>query len=229
MTLLFLSACVGRASPTTPLPYSIELSPTDFVPAVDNPFFPLLPGTVLTYETTTDDAIERVVVEVIPGLREVMGIAATVVHDTVTLDSQLVEDTYDWYAQDKDGNVWYMGEDVSNYEDGEFKDKAGSWEAGEDGALPGVIMFGDPTAHLGETYRQEYYPGHAEDMADLLSLSATVSVPYGSFTGALETRDYTPLEPGHIEEKYYVEGIGLVKSLIPASGESENLIQYSHP
>jgi hypothetical protein len=137
-----------------------------------------------------------------------MGVACIVVRSRETEDGQLVEDTFDWYAQDRDGNVWYFGEATREYEDGEVASTSGSWEAGQDGALPGIIMRGEP--RIGDSYRQEYRVGIAEDMGEVVSLTATVTVPYGSFAGALETRDWSPLEPGVEEWKYYARGVGLV-------------------
>jgi hypothetical protein len=158
-----------------------------------------------------------------------MGVTATVVRDTVTLDGELVEDTLDWYAQDRLGNVWYFGEEVRNYRDGVLLDQAGSWEAGIDGALPGIIMYADPAAHIGQTYRQEYYPGQAEDMAEVLAVGVHVSVPAGDFEETLTTRDFTPLEPDLQEEKVYARGIGLVSAVNLTSGETERLLEISLP
>jgi hypothetical protein len=158
-----------------------------------------------------------------------MGITATVLHDTVYLDDELIEDTHDWYAQDQEGNVWYLGEEVSNYENGELVDHAGSWEAGVDGALPGIIMYADPAAHLGETYRQEYYRGEAEDMAELLSVTESVTVPYGVFDNVVKTRDYTPLEPDQLENKFYAQGIGVVKEIDVNTGEEALLVAFTGP
>jgi hypothetical protein len=215
--------------PAPPATYAVDLSPADFVPSVTNVYFPLVPGSSYAYEAETGEGLERTEIEVLAGSREVMGLSATVVHDVVTLDGQLIEDTYDWYAQDRLGNVWYLGEDVSNYEDAQFVDKAGSWEAGIDGALPGIIMFGDPSAHVGETYRQEYYQGQAEDMADLLSTSENATVPFGSFSNVIKTRDYTPLEPDLKEEKYYASGIGPIKTVNLTTGEEDVLIEFTSP
>lgn len=209
--------------------YTVDLQPADFVPRVDNPFLPFLPGTKYVYESRTQDGLEHTEVEVLSETREVMGITATVVHDTVYLDGQLIEDTYDWYAQDGQGDVWYLGEDVSNYENGQLTDKSGSWETGVDGALPGIAMYGDPIAHIGETYRQEYYQGHAEDMADLVSVSESATVPYGSFDHMLKTFEHTPLEPDLKENKYYAVGIGLVKDVNLATGEEDVLIEFTSP
>jgi hypothetical protein len=129
-----------------------------------------------------------------------------VVDDRAWEGGQLIEKTYDWFAQDKEGNVWYFGEDTKEYEDGKVVSTKGSWEAGVDGAKPGIIMPADPK--VGQSYRQEYYPGEAEDMARVLSLNDTVTVPYGSFDHVLETKEWTPLEPGFYEKKYYVGGVG---------------------
>jgi hypothetical protein len=208
--------------------YTFDLKPADFVEGVDNPYFPLVPGTKWIYEGQSKDGLERIEVEVQTETREVMGITATIVRDTVHVDGKIVEDTFDWFAQDKEGNVWYLGEDVSNYENGELADKTGSWEAGVDGALPGIIMYSDPTAHIGETYRQEYYPGQAEDMAELLSVTESVSVPFGSFEDVLMTKDYTPLEPNLMENKFYAQGIGLIKEIDPNTGEEVLLMAFTN-
>jgi hypothetical protein len=224
-----LASCTSAGSPSESEPYSVQLSPSDFVAGVNNPYFPLVPGSTYVYELQTDEGLERTEVQVLTDTRSVFAITATVVRDTVTLDGELVEDTYDWYAQDASGNVWYLGEDVSNFEGGRFVGKAGSWEAGVDGALPGIIMFGDPSAHIGETYRQEYYAGEAEDMADLLSVNETVTVPFGSFSAVLKTLDYTPLEPGVREEKFYAPGIGPVKTVNLTTGEEDVLLEFTSP
>ena len=144
-----------------------------------------------------------------------MGIDAVVVRDTVTVDGAVVEDTFDWYAQDRAGNVWYLGEDVSNYEDGEVVDHDGSWEAGVDGALPGVVMPAEPS--VGDAYRQEYLAGEAEDMGEVIALDGEVEVPAGAFAEVVTTRDWTPLEPDVVEEKDYAPGVGLVRER--AAGE----------
>jgi hypothetical protein len=126
----------------------------------------------------------------------------------VWLEDELVEETFDWYAQDRWGNVWYFGEYATDYEDGVPVSHAGSWQAGVDGALPGIIMLANH--RVGDTYRQEFYAGVAEDMGRVLSLSGSVCVPYGCFDDLLITKDWTPLEPGHIEHKYYAPGLGLI-------------------
>jgi hypothetical protein len=147
------------------------------------------------------------------------------VHDLVSEDGQVVEDTYDWYAQDRWGNVWYLGEDTTEYENGKPVSTEGSWEAGVDGALAGVIMPAQPA--VGLAYRQEYYAGEAEDAGEILSLDEKVDVPYGSFEGALMTHDFTALDPSADEHKYYVKGIGPVLTLaLPEGSGREELLSY---
>jgi len=209
--------------------YQVELNPADFVDVVDNPYFPLIPGTNYVYELQTADGVERTEVEVLAETKEILGITATVVRDMVSMGDKMIEDTYDWFAQDKEGNVWYLGEDVTNYENGAVKDKAGSWEAGVDGAIAGIVMFGDPTAHVGETYRQEYYAGEAEDMAELLSVTESVTVPSGSFDNVVKTHDFSPLDPELQEEKYYAQGIGAVKVVDLTTGVEEVLVEFTAP
>ena len=135
-------------------------------------------------------------------------------------DDELIEATLDWYAQDKDGNVWYMGEDSKEYEDGEFVGSEGSWEAGIDGAKPGIIMLANPI--IGLVYRQEYYEDEAEDKAEILSLNESVTVPFGSYDNCLRTRDWNPLEMDTIEEKYYAPGIGVVLE-VTVKGDNERV------
>lgn len=189
-------------------PYEPDIDPADFVDKVDNRYFPLDPGTTLVYEGKTREGTERIEVTVTNDIRRVMGVDCVVVRDKVFLDGGLIEDTRDWYAQDKNGAVWYFGEETAEYENGKVVSKKGSWEAGVDGAEPGIIMQADPK--VGETYRQEYYKGEAEDMARVLGLDETATVPYGSFDNLLMTREWTPLEPTVAEQKYYAPGIGNV-------------------
>ena len=121
---------------------------------------------------------------------------------------ELVEDTYDWYAQDHEGNVWYFGEETAEYEDGEIVSTAGAWEAGVDGALPGIAMEADPT--VGDSYRQEYYPGEAEDMAEVVQTGVSEEVAFGAFDDLIVIEEWTPLEPEVVEEKSYALGVGVV-------------------
>ncbi|HEY8058667.1 MAG TPA: hypothetical protein VID94_07940 [Acidimicrobiales bacterium] len=198
--------------------YAPELDPADFVAVVDNPYLPFVAGSRWTYEETNGEGqTEDIEIVVLDETREIAGITATVVRDTVTIAGVLVEDTHDFYAQDVDGNVWYLGEEVDNYENGDLVDHEGSFEVGVDGAYAGIVMEADP--QVGDAYRQEYYPGEAEDMGEVLRTGETVSVPGGDFTDVIVTRDWNPLEPDIIEEKYFAPGVGQVREATVA-GES---------
>jgi hypothetical protein len=214
------------ASTPSPSPsvtgYHPVVDPANFVAAVDNPYFPLTPGTTFVFEGMRDERGQRDEFAVTAETKVILGITCVVVRDTATRigDGRLIEKTDDWFAQDKQGNVWYMGEDTKTYDaKGDVKSTEGSWEAGVDGALPGIVMPGNPEPPA--TYRQEYYPGQAEDMAWLVSLDQSVKVPYRSFDHVLETLEWSPLEPNVIEKKYYASGIGLIFST-SAAGEIEN-------
>ncbi|MCI0396592.1 MAG: hypothetical protein L0332_20060 [Chloroflexi bacterium] len=222
---LLIAGCQSPSAGEPDEEYAPEIDPANFVGVIDNPYFPRIPGTRYIYEGQTEDGLERVELEVLPETRVVMGVTTTIVRDTVYLDGELVEDTYDWFAQDREGNVWYFGEESKEYEDGEAVSAAGSWEAGVDGALPGIIMYADPLDHAGEPYRQEYYAGEAEDMGEVVGLVESVTVPFGSFDNILQTKDWTPLEPGVEEHKFYASGIGVIKELNVESGETIELIE----
>jgi hypothetical protein len=189
--------------------YAPKIDPADFSTTIDNPYFPLAPGSRWVYESETNDGLERIVVEVTDDTREVMGVTTVVVRDTVTLDGVVIEDTYDWYAQDVDGNVWYFGEDTREFVDGVAVNAAGAWEGGIDGAQPGIVMLAEPEA--GDRYRQEYFKGEAEDEAKVLALDAIVDVPFGTFDDVLRTKDFSRLDRGVVEHKFYAKGIGAVK------------------
>ncbi len=196
----------------------MELDPADFSADITNPYFPMEPGRRWTYEEVEPDGTvqEVVVIATHDTKRLANGITARVVRDTVTLDGEIIEDTLDWYAQDVDGNVWYLGEDTAEFENGEVVTKEGSWEAGVDGAIPGVIMPANPQA--GMAYRQEYYEGHAEDRAEVLGTDEMVETAYGQFDGAVLTKDLVPLEPDVQEYKLYVADVGMVLALKVSGG-----------
>ena len=198
-------------------PYDWTIDPADFVTTVDNPYFPLEPGTVTRFVGTTDGEREVVTVRVTDRTKEIMGVTAVVVRDTVRVKGEVTEDTFDWYAQDVDGNVWYMGEDTKEYDGGQVVSTEGSWEAGVDGALPGVIMPADPT--VGLAYTQEHYAGQAEDKGKIVAMGRQVSVPYGSFDQVLVTEDWTPLEQNALERKSYAPGIGVVFEELVRGGQ----------
>jgi hypothetical protein len=190
----------------------VTLDPANFVAVIDNPYWPLPKGARWNYtETDADGTQQQITVEVTRDTRQIMGISATVVHDQATQDGVVVEDTFDWYAQDSAGNVWYMGEDTKEYTNGQVSSTEGSWEAGVDGALPGVVMPADPQPGL--TYRQEWYAGHAEDAAVVLGLDEQVALATRAYTNVLMTRETTALEPDELEIKLYAPGVGLVLEL----------------
>jgi hypothetical protein len=198
-------------------PYDWTIDPANFIHGVDNPYFPLVPGTTLVYEGQSDGEREVVTVRVTSRTKEILGVTCVVVGDTVTVAGQVHEDTFDWYAQDVDGNVWYMGEDTKEYEDGKVVSTEGSWEAGVNGALPGVIMPAHP--EVGLAYTQEHYAGEAEDKGKVVGLGELVTVPFGSFDEVLVTEDWTPLEPKIREHKSYAPGIGVVFEEIVRGGQ----------
>jgi len=197
-----------------------EIAPDNFVATIDNPYFPLVVGTIFRYRAETDDGIETGEAEGTNDTRLILGVTTTVVIDRVFLDGELVEETADWYAQDVDGNVWYFGEDAKDYENGQLVSTEGSWEAGSEGALPGIIMLATPK--VGQRYPQEFAPGVAQDMGQVLSLTESVSVPAGSWEGCLQTMDSSVLDPGHRELKYYCPTVGLVLEVSPRGGRQLN-------
>jgi hypothetical protein len=228
VALALLQGC-DAATPTALAPRAPELAarvvapplpaPSSFVSVIDNPFFPLIPGTTFLYRGESDEGVETNTVEVTHDTKVIEGITATVVHDRVYLDGVLIEDTFDWYAQDVQGNVWYLGEDSCEIEGGVCVSAEGSWEAGVNGAEPGIIMWANPAALKGKAYQQEFLEGEAEDLAKVLGLDATVSVPYGEFSGVLKTIEWSPLEPGVREQKFYYPGVGLLLELQPKGGQ----------
>lgn len=203
----------------------VELDPADFSVKIDNPYWPMAPGSRWVYrEKDGEGGVNRVVVTVTDETKRMAnGIQARVVHDVVSSDGEPLEVTDDWYAQDEAGNVWYLGESTAEYEDGRVVSRAGSWESGVDGAQPGVIMPAAPRP--GMTYRQEHYPGEAEDRGRVLSVDEQAKAPFGHFTDVVLTRDWTPLEPKVLEYKLYARGIGpvLVFDVSGGSGREELL------
>jgi len=226
MALVLLAGCSssggtgGAAQGKVKGAYAPSIDPADFTTKVDNKYFPLKPGTTFVYRGKTEDATEGDTVAVTSDTRNTMGVECVVVDDRVTEAGELTEKTYDWYAQDNEGNVWYFGEDSKEYENGKVKSTEGSWEAGKDGAEPGIIMPANP--NVGETYRQEYYKGEAEDMARALKLDGSATVPQGSYDHVLVTREWTPLEPNIAEHKYYAAGVGNVLE-VAVKGPQERL------
>jgi hypothetical protein len=186
-----------------------EFDPEDFVGVVDNRFHPLRPGTRFIYVGKEDGEPQKTITDVTHGQKTILGVEVVVVLDRVFQSGALKEKTLDWYAQDEDGNVWYMGEDTKTYENGKVVSTLGSWEAGKNGAKAGIIMLAHP--RVGQTYQQEFARGVAEDKARVVAINQKVSVPYGRFTGCLKTEEFTPLDPGATSVKWYCPGIGFVK------------------
>jgi hypothetical protein len=189
--------------PASALP---TFDPDNFVTVIDNPRYPLQPGT--TYINASPDGFFADNLTVTRDTIEILGVSCVVVDDLAYEDGELVERTLDYFAQDKQGNVWYLGEDSTHFEDGKVVSTEGSWRAGNGNQHAGIIMEADP--QVGDFYKQEQAPGVAEDQAVVISLNASLDVPYGSFTGLLQTDDTTPLEPGFVERKTYAEGVGLL-------------------
>jgi hypothetical protein len=212
--------------PPAVAPYAPEIDPADFVATIDNPYMPLEPGTTYVYRGASEGESERDVVVVTNETKEILGVICIVVRDVVSTQGEIKEKTFDWYAQDRYGNVWYFGEDSKEYENGKPASAAGSWEAGADGALPGIVMLGDPT--IGDLYRQEYYSGEAEDFGRILKLDASVDVPYGSYDNVLVTVDSTPLDPKLVEHKYYARGVGVIEEqAVKGPSEVSRLVSVS--
>ena len=216
-TLLAVVACLcagcgsQSSSRTTP-------KPRTFVTHVDNHWFPLTPGTVFVYRGSKDGEPGRDVVTVTSRTKLIQGARCTVVDDRLYVGGHLAERTADWYAQDEQGNVWYFGEDTAELdESGKVTSREGSWQSGVDGARAGILIPAHPK--VGRAFLQEYYKGHAEDHSQILSLSASIRVPYTTSKHALLTKEWTPLEPDVIDHKVYVRGIGMVKEETVKGGE----------
>ncbi len=230
LALLSPSACSDKTTSPEEEPcvvdesYDPAIVPADFVAGIDNPLWPLLPGTQFVFE----GGDETITVTVTADTKEILGVTAMVVHDVVTVSGELLEDTYDWYAQDTAGNVWYLGEDTKEYENGQVVSTAGSWEAGVDGAKAGIVMHAVQPP-VGIPYRQEYYACEAEDLAVVVASGQSVTVPHGSFADCLQTREFTPLDPDANEHKYYAPGIGLVLEVDIGSGARVELVEVSSP
>jgi hypothetical protein len=204
------------ATPQTGTPFD----PKNFVKTVDNPYSPLTPGTRFVYEGSKDGAPLRVETTVTTESKRILGVDCVVVRDVAFEDGEIVEDTLDWYAQDQEGSVWYFGEDSKTIEHGKVTSTEGSWEAGVQDAQPGIIMPGSPM--VDKPYQQEFAPGIAEDMAQVIKLGETVSVKYGTFDKVLVTREWSPLDPGIAEEKSYAPGVGLIRA-VSVEGEDERM------
>jgi len=223
--VLFVLASTGIAASAP----AAGPNPRDFVARVDNPWFPLLPGTTFVYRGVKDGKTARDVVTVTHATRTIQGVRSTAVADRLYLAGRLEERTTDWYAQDRRGNVWYFGEATAELDRaGHVTSTEGSWLAGRNGAKAGIYMTARPT--VGQSRLQEYYKGHAEDHFAVVSLRARVSVPYTTSNRVLLTKEWTPLEPGTLDHKYYVRGIGNVKEVtVKGPLERSELVSVHRP
>ena len=201
--------------------YRPEIDPVDFTTEVTNPYMPLVPGTTRTYE----GGGERVVVTVTSSTRTVMGVETVVVRDREYRGTALIEDTEDWFAQDEDGNVWYFGEDTAECSNGAISGRPGAWEAGVDGAQPGIVMLAAP--RVGDYYRQEFYAGRAEDVARVRELGATADHEGQVYRAVLVTEDFTALEPGVLEHKSYAPDVGLIEERHVGEGSPVRLTEVT--
>ena len=209
--------------------YNPVIDPANFmtpaeIAARPNPYFPLVPGTLFRYQTTGPGVSETAELRVTRETRVILGVTCIEVRDTVFIGGVAIEDTRDWYAQDRDGNTWYFGELSVSFVNGQISGLEGSWEAGVDGAKPGFVMKVSP--QVGEVYRQEYLIGEAEDSARIEALNESVTVPTGSYTTCRKIAEFLPFEPDSVETpslKFYAPNVGFVLQLKPG-GEREELI-----
>jgi hypothetical protein len=223
-----LAACSGGGDDGVQ-PLLPNVDDATFVAGIDNPYFPLPVGATWAYEAMGEEGLERIEILVLDPAditKQVAGdpsVPITIVEDTVFLDGEVIEYTHDWYAQDSEGNVWYLGEDTCEFEPGTFDPNGsfeectmpiGAWEWGEDGALPGIIMPADPAVD-GRPYYQEYYVGEAEDVGEVIEVGLSLTVAAGSFTDCIATHDFSTLDADLDETKYYCPGVGTVKVTEP--------------
>jgi hypothetical protein len=187
------------------------LNPRDFVRVIDNPYYPLPVGRTLIYRGVRDGQTQTDRVHVTSRTKVLEGITATAVSDVARHNGKLLEKTTDWFAQDKQGNVWYLGEDTAAYLPNGQIDRSGSWQAGVHDGEPGIIMLAHP--QVPDAYRQEFLRGQAEDAAWIVNKGGSVRVPFGVVHRILTSLEFTRLEPGVIDQKIYAPGIGIVREL----------------
>lgn len=195
--------------------------PATFGRVIDNPYLPFFPGVTMIYRSSDEGERGREVVHVTRRTKLVQGVEVRVVRDKAFVKGKLVEDTRDWYAQDRAGNVWYFGENTKTIKNGKVVSREGSWRAGRGGAQAGIVMEAHPK--IGDSYQQEDAPGVAEDRGTVLGLAAEKTVPYGAFSQMLKTKDFSPIEPDVVEHKFYARGIGSVLEK-EVRGGSERLV-----
>lgn len=204
--LLALAAASLTCGQNKAATYAPTIDPASFTANITNPYFSLPAGKAFTYDGKEGEGAEHVEIAVTNDTRKIMGVTTRLYHDQVWVNGKLHEDTRDWLAQDGRGDVWYFGEEVDNYDNGRFKDHAGSFTGGVDGALPGIWIKARQV--VGDVYRQEYYRGRAEDMRKIVAVDQTVATGLGTYRGCVETYDWTPLEPTLKEQKVYCPAVG---------------------
>lgn len=199
--------------------YAPKIEPNNFSTVIDNPYFSLPVGKKMMYEAETKEGTERIEIQILPETKTLMGVETRTYWDRVWLNDVLVEETKDYLAQDKQGNVWYFGEVVDNYKDGKLSDHHGSWLAGENGALPGIWFPAKP--EVGSSYRQEYYKGEAEDMTEVAAIQQVVTTKNATYKDCVKMYDWTPLDRNSKEYKYYCPGVA-------ALVVSDHLVENTH-
>src|SRR5262245_39950110 len=206
-----------------PAPYDPLIDPANFVSTIDNPYFPLQPGTTFIYGGQMPGGFERDEFAVTHNTRVILGVTCVEVHDSVFTDGALTEDTLDWFAQDRDGNVWYFGENTQELEDGLITTISGTFMGGVNGDKPGIVMKAHPA--VGDFYRQEFALNNAEDFAQTLSLNEVVTVRFGTFNHCLKSEETTPLEPDLLEDKFYAPGVGNILTVDVHTGATSELVR----
>jgi len=219
LAMIFAAVSIAAVDSSAKNPL-LEIDPDNFVSEVNNPYFPLPPGTTFIYRGEMEGVPTRNETYVTYDTKVILGVTCTVVRDQAFEEGVLVEETFDWFAQDVDGNVWYFGEDTKELdENGNVISTEGSWEAGVDGAQAGIIMLADPKK--GDRYQQESAPGVAEDMAQVIGFEESLCVRYGCFDDVLVTKEWSPLERGVVEHKYYAKGVGFIFGVMVKGGEEQ--------
>ncbi len=201
-------------------PYDPAIDPAKFTGTITNTYLMFTAGTKFVYESTFGEHNEVLVTN---NTKNILGADCREVHDTVKVNGELTEDTLDWFCQDQDGNVWYFGENSKQLEGGLVVGVEGSWIAGVDGAKPGIAMKANP--QVGDVYRQEFLPGVAEDMGEVLSVTESINLPgFGLLTNCIRTKDTSPLEPEALENKIFCPGVGQVQTIDLVTGEVSTLV-----
>jgi len=223
--LLLLFGCKKDTTRQIDSSYKPDVNPSNFTNStnISNPYYPALPGKKYIYEGQTDEGLNKVEEQRLVETKTIMGVICIVVSFKEYINGKLTEDTRDWYAQDNDGNLWYFGEAVDNYNaNGTLSDHGGSWEAGVDGALPGIIMPANP--QTGMRYREEYYFNHAEDEAEITDTGISETISLGTYDNCIKTKNWTVLEPDVLEIKIYAPAIGLIKEVSISENEELSLV-----